>query len=207
MDCLKCNREMVNYYVQTKKDTISYDVCESCGSLWLETGELDKMAFQVEGSVEYCSKDSATGVSEKAKSCPRCDDTDLDKVFFVGQSDVMLDRCKNCGGFWLDGGELDQVNKTLGSIMPVKGKGFSDFVNNAHMPYWHKRIKRKSSETDFKVEVPPIKGAELKTETGNLCPACGEVLGIYKVFGIEIEACSKCKGIFLDKDELRTLKP
>ena len=53
MDCLKCNREMVNYYVQTKKETISYDVCESCGSLWLDAGELDKMAFQVEGSIEY----------------------------------------------------------------------------------------------------------------------------------------------------------
>ena len=74
------------------------------------------------------------------------------------------------------------------------------------MPYWHKRIKRKSSETDFKVDVPPIKGAELRSETEHVCPACSASLNLYKIFGIEIEACPKCKGILLDKDELRSLK-
>ena len=206
MNCLACNQEMFNHLVHTKKDQISYDICESCGSLWLDAGELDKMAFKVEGSIEYCSKDKAENISEKEKNCPRCEGVELDKVFFIGHSDIVLDSCKNCGGFWLDGGELDLINNELTDIMPVKGKGFSEFVNNVHLPYWHKRVKRKSSEVDFEVDVPPIKGAELKLETEHTCPACSGNLSLYEVFGIEIEGCSKCKGVFLDKDELRSLK-
>jgi len=206
MKCLNCSEEMMNHLVQTKKDQISYDLCEACGSLWLDASELDKMVFQVEGSIESSSRRNAEGVSEPARHCPRCEDTLLDKVFFIGYSDILLDRCRNCGGFWLDGGELDLINRELADIMPVKGKGFSDFVNNTHVPYWHKRIRTKSSQTDFEVEVPVIKGAELQSETDYVCPACGARLDLYTVFGIEVEGCSRCKGILLDKDELRKLK-
>lgn len=205
MNCLNCRAEMMNNLVQTRKDQIAYDVCEACGSLWLDRGELDKMAFQVEGSIEYCSTDKVEGAGATAKDCPRCEDTTLDKVSFIG-SDIMLDRCGNCGGFWLDGGELDLINKELADIMGVKGKGFSEFVNNVHLPYWHKRVRRKSSETDFKVDVPPIESAIRESETEYLCPACGENLSGYSVFKMSIEACDKCKGVLLDRDELRKLK-
>jgi Zn-finger nucleic acid-binding protein len=106
----------------------------------------------------------------------------------------------------LDGGELARINKRLGKIMPIQGKGFSEFVNNVHVPYWHKRIKRKSSVTDFKNEVLPIKGATLKSSTSHVCPACSAQLNLYKIFGIEVDGCGACKGIWLDKDELRKLK-
>ena len=43
MKCLNCRTEMTNNFVQTKKNRISYDICEECGSLWLDAGELDKM--------------------------------------------------------------------------------------------------------------------------------------------------------------------
>lgn len=206
MKCLNCNEEMINNLVMTKKKQISYDICEACGSLWLDAGELDKMAFQVAGSIEYCSKDTAEGISGAAKQCPRCEDTALDKVFFLGHSDVILDHCRNCGGFWLDGGELDLINKELQKIMPVKGAGFSEFVNNVHVPYWHKRVRRKSSETDSAVEVLPFKDAKFKSETDCKCPACGSNLNLYAVYGIELEGCPGCKGIWLDSNELRKLK-
>jgi Zn-finger nucleic acid-binding protein len=205
MDCLNCNSEMINNLVQTRNHQISYDICEACGSLWLDAGELDKMAFQVEGSIEYSSRDKIEADAESSKKCPRCEDTPLDKVSFIG-SDVALDRCRNCGGFWLDGGELDLINTELEEIMPVEGKGFSEFVNNLHLPYWHKRVKRKSSQTDFEIEVPPIKGAELESETEYVCPACSARLNLYTIFRTKVEGCPKCKGVFLDKDELRTLK-
>jgi Zn-finger nucleic acid-binding protein len=204
MNCLNCDKEMVNNLVQQKDSQISYDICESCGSLWLDSGELDKMAFQVGGSIEHCGK--AEGVSERTRICPRCEGVELDKAFFLTHSDILLDHCKVCGGFWLDGGELDLINRELEDIMPVKGKGFSEFVNNVHLPYWYKRIKKKSGETDFEVDVPPIKGAESESETKYVCPSCSENLNLYKIFQMELEGCPKCKGIFLDKDELRSLK-
>lgn len=205
MKCLNCQTEMVNNLVQTKKNRISYDICEDCGSLWLDAGELDKMAFQVEGNIEVCSTEKVEDAQGPSRGCPRCDDVTLDKVSFLG-SDLLLDRCANCEGFWLDGGELDLINKELAEIMPVKGKGFSEFVNNVHLPYWFKRVRKKSSDTDFKVDVLPIKGAELKAETEHVCPTCHANLNIYTVFGIDFEGCSMCRGVLLNRDELRKLK-
>ena len=206
MNCLNCNTEMTNNLIQTKKDEIAYDICESCGSLWLDAGELDKIAYQVSGSIEFCTKDKVEGILEKSKKCPRCDDTIMDKVSFVGDDAIVLDHCSNCRGFWLDGGELEEINKELEKIMPLVGKGFSEFVKNVHLPYWHKRIRRKSRETDFKIEALPVKGAEFKSNTSYVCPACGAYLDLYDIFRIEVEGCSRCKGIWLDKDELRKLK-
>ena len=205
MKCLNCGQEMTNYLVTAKNNQISYDICEKCGSFWLDAGELNKMSFQVAGSIEFCSDDEVKSVSEPIKKCPRCEDTALFKVSFVG-SDIVLDHCRNCGGFWLDGGELDLCDKELEKIMPLSGKGFSEFVNDVHLPYWCKKIKRQRCETDFKIEVPPIKGAKLKSDTTKECPSCKTNLNLYTVFGIDIEGCPKCKGLWLDKDELRILK-
>ena len=196
---------MVNYDVTTKDGEISYDACEKCGSIWLDAGELDKMAFQVTGSIEFSSDEDAQAAGS-ARKCPRCDDYELSRVRFLGESDIMLDHCRNCGGFWLDGGELNLVDQELTKIMPVSGHGFSDFVNNVHVPFWSKRIKRPSSETDFKVAVPPVRGATLDGATERKCPTDRANLDLYKLLGVQFEGCPKCHGMWLDKDELRKLK-
>jgi uncharacterized protein len=205
MKCLNCGSDMTNNQVITKKDRISYDMCEKCGSLWLDAGELDKMAFQVLGSIEYCEELKDREPEKQSKRCPRCDDFVLDKVRFL-ESDIYVHYCRNCGGFWLDGGELNLIDQSLAKTMPVKGKGFSDFVNDVHVPYWFKRVKTKSSETDFQVEVMPIKGSEMTKSTSDFCPACGTGLNQYSIYSMEYEGCPKCKGVWLVKDELRKLK-
>ena len=205
MECLNCKIEMFNYDVATKHAQLSYDTCEQCGSLWLDAGELDKLAFQVQGSIEFCSEEEDKTRSATRK-CPRCIEVDLAPIKFLGESDINLDRCHNCGGFWLDGGELNLVNRELAKIMPVSGHGFSDFVNNVHVPFWFKRIKRPSSETDFQVVVAPIPGAMRKGITDMRCPADGAALDRYALSRIKFEGCPTCHGMWLDKDELRKLK-
>ncbi len=206
MKCLHCGTEMMNNNVTTRHGSISYDACEKCGSLWLDAGELDKMAFQVEGSIEYCSQEKDDKPDVQPLKCPRCDDSALDRVRFLGYPDIILHRCDSCGGFWLDGGELNIIDQKLKKIMPVTGKGFSDFVNNVHVPYWYKRVRKESDETDFHWEVMPIKGAQDEGATADVCPNCGSNLNNYEVFGMRFEGCPKCKGIWLIKDELRGLK-
>jgi Zn-finger nucleic acid-binding protein len=171
MQCLNCKIEMVNYDVTTKRGILeraelfvqqlhasryaqlSYDACEQCGSLWLDAGELDKLAFKVDGSIEFCSQEE-DATPPLTRKCPRYIKVDLASVKFLGLTDINLDR-------WLDGGELNLVNRDLAKIMPVSGHGFSNFVNNVHVPFWFKRIKRPSSETDFQVIAAPIPGASI----------------------------------------------
>lgn len=206
MKCLNCGSEMTNNQVATKSDCISYDMCEKCGSLWLDAGELDKMAFQVQGSIEYCEQEKGKEPERQARKCPRCDDFVLDKVRFLEADEIYLHYCRNCGGFWLDGGELNLIDKELTKIMPVRGKGFSDLINDVHVPYWFKRVQKPSNETDFRVDVEPINGAKEGQSTSDKCPACGNSLNQYSIFSMDFEGCPKCKGIWLVKDELRKLK-
>ncbi len=136
MKCSNCGEEMAHYTIVSKNASISYDVCKTCGSLWLDGGELDTMAYQIDGSIEYSSKTQAEVAGTEKMKCPRCEESELEKVFFLGCSDILLDRCAQCGGFWLDSGELDLINKELQEILPIKGKGFSEFLNNIHIPDW-----------------------------------------------------------------------
>jgi Zn-finger nucleic acid-binding protein len=206
MRCLNCNSEMVNYDVTTKKTELSYDICEKCGSLWLDAGELDKMAFQVTGSIEFCSEEKDETPEKQAKNCPRCDGVALSRVRFLGETDIILHHCTNCGGFWLDGGELNLIDNELAKIMPVSGHGFSEFVNNVHVPYWYKRIRKDSSETDFKAVVEPIRGARHLNPTADRCPVDGTNLDLYSIHSMEMEGCPKCHGMWLARDQLRKLK-
>jgi Zn-finger nucleic acid-binding protein len=206
MHCLNCRAEMTTYDVVTKKDRLTYNACDKCGSLWLDAGTLDKMAFKVAGSIEYCEDGEHAEPEAHAKPCPRCEDSALTRVKFLGCDDITLHHCKNCGGFWLNGGELNLVDGELAKIMPVGGHGFSDFVNDVHVPYWFKRTARKSSDTDFVVASPPIHGAELKTRQTGICPACSNALNTYRVFSLDFQGCPKCKGVWLVEDELRKLK-
>jgi len=178
MNCLHCGAQMTNNQVVTKKDHISYDVCEKCGGLWLDAGELDKMAFQVQGSIEYCEQEKDAEPETEKMKCPRCDDSTLEKVRFLESDGIHLHLCKNCGGFWLNGGELNLIDKELAKIMPVRGEGFSVFINDVHIPYWYKRIKKPSQGADVKVEVLPIKGAKMEGGTPDQCPGCGTNLNL-----------------------------
>ena len=81
-----------------------------------------------------------------------------------------------------------------------------DFVTNVHVPYWFKRIKRPSSETDFNIEVEPISGAKHLKSTNDDCPTCGAKLDLYSILTMEFEGCPKCHGMWLDRGELRKLK-
>jgi Zn-finger nucleic acid-binding protein len=98
MTCLNCGAEMMNNQVSTKNDLVSYDMCEKCGSLWLDKGELDKMAFQVEGSIEYCSQDPVEEPEKHIRKCPRCDNSNLYRVRFLNTTDIILYHCRECGG-------------------------------------------------------------------------------------------------------------
>jgi len=204
MTCLDCGKEMVGYVVHTSRAEAAYDVCEACGGLWLDKGELDKVAFQVAGDIEYCSADEAD-LPESTKSCPRCSGERLHRVKFLGDDAVILERCGNCAGFWLDAGQIDRIDKQLAGIMPVTGNGFSEFISNTHLPHYN-YTKRDSAETDFAVPVLPVPGARRVGTSKHKCPDHELFLETWGVYGVEFQTCPKCAGLWLHEKELRELK-
>ena len=121
MKCLGCHADMIEKTSQTTRGVVYYDICEACGGIWFDSGEMDAVVPQLYQSVEASSRDKAKGVPEQQRRCPRCGDQWMDKVFFLAYTDILLDHCENCHGFWLDGGELELINENLSQLKAERG--------------------------------------------------------------------------------------
>jgi Zn-finger nucleic acid-binding protein len=80
--------------------------------MFFTAGELDRLAEPHHGNLEYASVDRDSFLHDDrhgAAGCP-VDRTEMKKVSFNIYTDIILDYCPACGGFWLDGGELERIN-------------------------------------------------------------------------------------------------
>ena len=114
MKCPACQRRLRRF----KIGTVKLDACEGgCGGIWFDYDELVK----VDGEHADSSKpvaapqyNPAVPVDDYAlRPCPRCAGVTLDKKLFSLGSGVILDRCIQCQGVWLDRGELEKIRESL----------------------------------------------------------------------------------------------
>jgi Zn-finger nucleic acid-binding protein len=49
--------------------------------------------------------------SSRKRACPRCLEIKLQRHFFSAKRKVEVDQCPNCGGYWLDAGELAAIRE------------------------------------------------------------------------------------------------
>ena len=90
---------------------------------------------------------------------------------------IEVDQCRTCRGLWLDLGEIDQ----LFALRDVPD-----------------RLLRQENHPPSPISIP---------EGERACPRCHhEVLKVIEVYGIKLDACSGCKGIFCDLGELSRLE-
>lgn len=110
MKCPAC----ANTLSQMKVGEITVDVCENgCGGIWFDGFELKRVDEKHEAAGESLlniKKNPGVKVDYlKKRSCPKCDDVIMMKHFMSVKREVEVDECPNCGGFWLDAGELGQI--------------------------------------------------------------------------------------------------
>lgn len=147
MQCLNCHQRLLNVRESHFFSHLVYDVCDCCGGMWLDKGELDKIAAQTPGSVEFCSVESLHEKQRGAPSpynpfpplCLRCPETTMVKMHFMGESRILLDYCEKCGGIWVDGGELTKINQFIGWFdKKAKPSKFGRFLFHAHSTFFHR---------------------------------------------------------------------
>lgn len=90
---------------------IRLDACVSgCGGIWFDQLELKRLDEQHEALGEtLLNLPEATAVPanpDEKRQCPRCDGQVMLRWFYSPQRRVNVDHCPNCGGHWLDAGEL-----------------------------------------------------------------------------------------------------
>lgn len=96
---------------------IEVDVSESCGGVFfdnLEINQFEKHRSHVgDILVEHLEKFQYQKTLTKERvNCPRCPDVVMMRRFYDATARLEIDECPNCGGIWLDTGELDTIRKT-----------------------------------------------------------------------------------------------
>ena len=101
-------------------------LCPSCGGLWLDRGELDRLNKVPRPAVEELRHALAggeqAGISPTQTACPVCPG----KLHEAKLGRVVIDYCDKCRGVFLDKGELDAAlaavrGTTLESVIALAG--------------------------------------------------------------------------------------
>ncbi len=107
MDCPRCNKVMEKEEI----DGEMIALCHDCGGLWVQRNQLNKMLIEGEGDFETASVDASPHEEQPhILPCPACNEKKMEKVNFLYYSDIVMDHCGDCGGFWLDKGELERIH-------------------------------------------------------------------------------------------------
>ena len=114
LSCPACDRPLKPFSV----GHITVDICRGgCGGIWFDQFELSHVDEVTESAGEFLLNIEAVleGRREagKKRCCPRCDGVKLMRHFFSARKQVEVDHCPNCGGYWLDAGELAKVREEL----------------------------------------------------------------------------------------------
>lgn len=112
LDCPKCLGLLHPKEVgEMEKKAVHIEQCTMCQGVWFDEGELEKvlnlkLGFDDEGAEEDFRKDFAGDTLDLKKAkCPRCK-KEMQRVKGLQDSRVVTDYCLDCGGVWLDGGEI-----------------------------------------------------------------------------------------------------
>ncbi|HTL17753.1 MAG TPA: zf-TFIIB domain-containing protein [Patescibacteria group bacterium] len=112
MKCPACFNELT----QTQVGSLVVDVCQGgCGGVWFDAFELQRVDEEDELAGErllQIKRDERIVVdTSRKRDCPRCAGMRLHRHFFSARRQVEVDQCPNCGGYWLDPGELAQIRE------------------------------------------------------------------------------------------------
>ena len=110
MDCPTCKEPMI----VLELTEVEIDHCTSCGGIWLDAGELELLLGDSASKDDFLSSfkpDEESG--ERSRKCPICSKK-MEKISAGRDKGVLVDRCRNNDGIWLDGGELEEIIKMSG---------------------------------------------------------------------------------------------
>jgi len=128
MKCPNCSTEMK----EVKEPDITTDVCPNCGGVYLTQGELNVLATGMAGDIEFCSIDEDVHKEHfPIRKCPKCQDQNMEKINLLCYSDIIFDFCPKCNGFFLDKGELNDINVELEKLTKHKtAEEYRGYIGN-----------------------------------------------------------------------------
>ncbi|MDW8051187.1 MAG: zf-TFIIB domain-containing protein [Armatimonadota bacterium] len=95
---------------------VTIDVCPACAGMWFDADELTYL-HQMDESIfprldALYQPEVVAYESPWARLCPVCQQP-MRPYNYLYTSDIVLDTCDNCGGVWVDHGELEKMYRVL----------------------------------------------------------------------------------------------
>ena len=163
MNCPNCKTELSGI----EYEGIGIETCQACGGEWLDADELGKIVrirevkFDEHERRAIAESTTITGVRledvDRDLICPKCGGT-TDALNYGGDTGIILDRCTGCGGFWLDGDELEKVQMLV--------EGWNDALPDDLQKYGPKLrdvAARLDREDDVEISRLPLIGGFINT--------------------------------------------
>jgi Zn-finger nucleic acid-binding protein len=115
MECPACHHTLS----PVEAGGVTVDVCtDGCGGLWFSWMELQRFDEPKDAGDILLGFTPQPGVTVDPGPlhCPQCaDKIQLKRHFFSVKRDVTVDECPECGGYWLDPGELRSIRADFGT--------------------------------------------------------------------------------------------
>jgi Zn-finger nucleic acid-binding protein len=110
MKCPRTGTEMK----AVKVGGIEVDISEECGGVFFDHYELEKFddSTDIRGEVliEHLKQFPPPLLDDSQTiHCPRCPQVKMRRFHYSEQAQLEIDECINCGGIWLDAGELERL--------------------------------------------------------------------------------------------------
>ena len=112
---MKCPKDSTELKPITYEADVQVDACDTCGGMWLDQGELERVESNIVNDYSEALKRVPRGTinamemarQEAApdRTCPKCGGT-MEKREHGYCSQIIVDVCPACRGVWLDRGEL-----------------------------------------------------------------------------------------------------
>ena len=119
MKCPRCSSVLI----ETEYDSVTIEACPGCQGQWLFAGELEKIVEHHDEVFTAAEIDSLDAVNKEIftaekddhdeLNCPVCTNAPMEHFNYGDTTGIILHKCTNCDGIWMDKEELKKVEEVV----------------------------------------------------------------------------------------------
>ena len=123
MNCPNCGGNLERHDLEG----VSIDECERCRGRWFDRGELRQAKDSQDPDIVWLDFDpfgddaEALSTASEGKECPKCG-WQMNSLTYR-KSGVVIDKCENCRGVWLDHEEFEHIVEHLRELVDTTSAG------------------------------------------------------------------------------------
>jgi Zn-finger nucleic acid-binding protein len=150
--CPRCN---IPLGVEEHGDIVM-ETCDRCGGRWMDPDTLKAILEVIRLPVQGTAVRTGIDLSEVSEdaSCPSCG-VPLVPFNYAGDSGIILDKCRLCGGLWLDKGDLERVLAVVSASTQDLDRDVKRFSADLH----EAEVRQDALEQQDTRRVDPLTGS------------------------------------------------